>query len=278
MFLLKTLSSNLLSSSKNKLMLRYFISDLHLSDKRLDLIQAFVHLTDEICQSTEASELYILGDFFEAYIGDDYQPDWMKALDQQFAKLHQRDISTFFIAGNRDFLVGKDWFERHHVTELNEQFALLQTPLNIVLTHGDEFCVDDQEYQAFRSMVRKPEWQQQVLSMPLEQRLALAQKLRNDSKNMSADKSMDIMDVNTDAINIALSANTDLLIHGHTHRPALHKDDYVPRLVLGDWDEFVWCAVMNAEGISQYQIATQVYLSSPIAIKDWSKTQYLSLG
>lgn len=254
-------------------MLRYFISDLHLSDKRLDLIQAFVHLTDEICQSSDETELYILGDFFEAYIGDDYQPDWMRALDQQFAKLHQHQITTHFIAGNRDFLVGKDWLTRNHVIELNDQYVLETNSKKIVLTHGDEFCIDDQAYQAFRAMVRQPEWQQQVLSMPLEQRLALAQKLRDDSKSMSADKSMAIMDVNIGAIDQSLATDTALLIHGHTHRPALHTQEQISRFVLGDWDQFVWCGVMNDESFKQYRLDTASYLSEVTSITDWQEQQ-----
>lgn len=254
-------------------MLRYFISDLHLSDKRLDLIQAFVHLTDEICQSTDKTELYILGDFFEAYIGDDYQPDWMHTLDQQFAKLHQHQITTYFLAGNRDFLVGNDWLARNHVIELSDQCVLEANGQKIVLTHGDEFCIDDQAYQAFRSMVRQPQWQQQVLSMPLEQRLALAQKLRDDSKSMSADKSMAIMDVNVDAINQALASDTDLLIHGHTHRPALHTQEKITRLVLGDWDQTVWYGVMTNKHFQQYSVASDRYLSQTPSIRDWQVQQ-----
>ncbi|SBS31516.1 UDP-2,3-diacylglucosamine hydrolase [Marinomonas aquimarina] len=259
-------------------MLRYFISDLHLSDKRLDLIQAFVHLTDEICQNTGETELYILGDFFEAYIGDDYQPNWMITLDQQFAKLHQHQVTTYFIAGNRDFLVGKDWFQRNQVIELNEQHPLAQNGHTVILTHGDEFCIDDQAYQGFRAMVRQPEWQQQVLSMPLEQRLALAQKLRDDSKSMSADKSMAIMDVNIGTINESLSSETDLLIHGHTHRPALHSDENITRLVLGDWDQWLWCGVLEGNHFSQYQISAQAYLEKAIKIEEWQKMHSLTLN
>lgn len=254
-------------------MLRYFISDLHLSDKRLDLIQAFVHLTDEICQNTNQSELYILGDFFEAYIGDDYQPDWVITLDQQFAKLHQHSVTTYFIAGNRDFLVGDDWLTRNHIIELSDQFTLNHNGHSIVLTHGDEFCIDDKAYQEFRAMVRQPEWQQQVLSMPLEQRLALAQKLRDDSKSMSSNKDMTIMDVNLSAINASLLGGTELLIHGHTHRPALHANESISRLVLGDWDQFVWCGVMKEKDFTQYRIETDSYLLNRYPVLDWQEQQ-----
>ncbi|MBM6550171.1 UDP-2,3-diacylglucosamine diphosphatase [Marinomonas ostreistagni] len=258
-------------------MVRYFISDLHLSDKRLDLIQAFVHLTDELCQlaAQEPSQLYILGDFFEAYIGDDYQPQWITELDQQLVKLAEHGIEVFFIAGNRDFLVGPDWFARTQVTELAEQSVLDD---HIVMTHGDEFCIDDHAYQEFRAMVRQPAWQQQVLAMPLEQRIALAQKLRNDSQSMSADKADNIMDVNQTAIAGALPDDTKLLIHGHTHRPALHESDPTPRLVLGDWDDNIWIAVQAGAKLEQRAIPSAAYLSNPVAIEQWQAMHLIRLS
>ncbi|MBJ7551878.1 UDP-2,3-diacylglucosamine diphosphatase [Marinomonas ostreistagni] len=259
-------------------MLRYFISDLHLSDKRLDLIQAFVHLTDEICQQEKPCELYILGDFFEAYIGDDYQPDWMKTLDQQFEKLHQYRVNTYFIVGNRDFLIGQYWLERNHVIALPEQAELETCDKVIALAHGDEFCVDDKDYQEFRAMVRQPAWQQQVLSMPLEQRLALAQKLRNDSKSSAADKSMAIMDVNNQAIVNALPEHTSLLIHGHTHRPAFHQNEAFRRLVLGDWDDFVWCAILSGTQLNQYSIETDKYIQSKNTVSSWHLEHHAAMS
>lgn len=258
-------------------MLRYFISDLHLSDKRLDLIQAFVHLTDEICHSKAPCELYILGDFFEAYIGDDYQPNWVTQLDLQLQKLHQRKVTTYFIAGNRDFLVGDRWFKRNQVIELPEQSPLTIDGIKVVLTHGDEFCVDDKAYQEFRAMVRQPAWQQQVLAMPLEQRLALAQKLRDDSKSSSADKSMAIMDVNLDEISRVLPSDTDLLIHGHTHRPALHDSENIKRLVLGDWDRSIWCGVLKDNSFKHYAMDTQSYLDQVTPVSEWRAMQTVNL-
>lgn len=270
-------------------MLRYLISDLHLSDKRLDLIQAFMLLTNQICDQDEPSELYILGDFFEAYIGDDYQPEWIQALDQQFQKLHQQGIKTYFIAGNRDFLVGIDWLERNHIHLLNEQSLLqlgskqldsteqLDKTKQVILTHGDEFCTDDQAYQQFRAMVRQPSWQQQVLAMPLEQRLALAQKLRDDSKSMSSEKNMAIMDVNQDAIKASLPSNSSLLIHGHTHRPCLHQDEATARLVLGDWDSNVWLAIISGNDVIQVTAPLTEILEQNSKYSDWEIRHQLAL-
>lgn len=250
-------------------MQQFFISDLHLSDKRPDLIRAFVCLTDEILAKNTPCELYILGDFFEAYIGDDYQPEWILTLDNQLKQLTEAGITTYFIAGNRDFLVGQDWFDRTGIIELNEQHLLAHNESHLVLTHGDEFCVDDKAYQEFRAMVRQPAWQQQVLAMPLEQRVALAQKLRDDSKTMSADKSQDIMDVNQQAIVQTVSKNTHLLIHGHTHRPALHEDEAVPRLVLGDWDKKIWLAQLSNGRLIQSCIETTKYLAEQTPYSHW---------
>lgn len=257
-------------------MVRYFISDLHLSDKRLDLIQAFVHLTDELCQrSTDTTiELYILGDFFEAYIGDDYQPEWIQRLDQQLIQLSEYGVAVYFIAGNRDFLVGSDWLARTGVIELSEQSVLDD---RLLITHGDEFCVDDHAYQEFRAMVRQPIWQQQVLAMPLDQRIALAEKLRNDSQNMSADKSEAIMDVNREEITRVLPSQVALLIHGHTHRPALHDDEHPPRLVLGDWDNNVWVAIQSAGAIAQRTIATSTYLDTHASLDHWPISHQIAL-
>ena len=249
-------------------MIRYFISDLHLSDKRLDLIQAFVYLVDEWCQRAkdEDTQVYILGDFFEAYIGDDYQPEWMATLDQQLRRLHESGVSVFFIAGNRDFLVGEAWFERTKVTSLPEQSVIDQC---LMLTHGDEFCIDDAPYQEFRAMVRQPAWQQQVLAMPLSQRIELAQKLRNDSKTMSADKADAIMDVNQAEIERVMPSKVSCLIHGHTHRPALHLNGNIPRLVLGDWDTKVWVAVQSDHEFTQRHIDAQTYLEAPTSLYEW---------
>lgn len=232
-------------------MTRFLISDLHLSDKRPDLLRAFVSVSDEILASYSPCQLYILGDFFEAYIGDDFQPNWIQDLDAQLQKLTFGGVDTYFIAGNRDFLVGDEWFERTGVKSLPEQTIISVGEAEIMLTHGDEYCVDDEAYQSFREMVRQPAWQQQVLSMPLDQRIELAQKLRDDSKSMSADKSLSIMDVNLQAIDQALPVGTSLLIHGHTHRPNLHQNKPTPRLVLGDWDTKIWLAILSDSGIVQ---------------------------
>ncbi|TDP00009.1 UDP-2,3-diacylglucosamine diphosphatase [Marinomonas balearica] len=223
----------------------FFISDLHLYDKRPDLIRAFIVLTDEIKKSPP-STLYILGDFYEAWIGDDYQPEWNKAIENALHSLIQSGHKVNFTHGNRDFLVKQMWSQRTGVHLLDELTLLEHNDLCLLLAHGDEFCIDDVEYQAFRSTARTEKWQESILAMPIEQRIAFAQKLRNDSKSMSADKDISIMDVNPSAIETAITdQNASILIHGHTHRPKLHQHPFGKRLVLGDWDEFVWIAKLD---------------------------------
>ncbi|BFM48127.1 UDP-2,3-diacylglucosamine diphosphatase [Marinomonas sp. THO17] len=227
-------------------MKRFFISDLHLSDKRPDLIRAFVQMLSELKTQFSPAELYLLGDFYEAWIGDDYQPDWNQSIEQALTALSKADWQIYFLHGNRDFLIGDTWLKRVGATLLDEQTRLQLNEGNLLLSHGDEYCLADTQYQAFRRTVRSSAWQQEILSLPIEQRIALASQLRNDSKSMSTEKSMSIMDVTDDAIKSALTQHQcKAMIHGHTHRPAIHQDGQYVRCVLGDWDEFVWFASLE---------------------------------
>ncbi|MCZ2720455.1 UDP-2,3-diacylglucosamine diphosphatase [Marinomonas sp. 15G1-11] len=237
-------------------MRRYFISDLHLSDKRLDLIRAFVLLIEQIKKThDQPTELYILGDFYEAWIGDDYKPEWNKPIIESLVSLNTSHIPVFIMHGNRDFLLGKAWLQQTHASLLTEHslvYAENQSP--ILLSHGDEYCTADVEYQSFRAQVRQPEWQETVLSMPLANRLALAEQLRNDSKSMSSDKANDIMDVTeTEIINQLNRHQCKVCIHGHTHKPCLHKELNYKRLVLGDWDQDIWVAILEDNKLQQYK-------------------------
>ncbi|TPE55692.1 UDP-2,3-diacylglucosamine diphosphatase [Maribrevibacterium harenarium] len=229
-----------------------FISDLHLSDARLELIRAFCLLLARMDQQG-CEKLYILGDFFEAYIGDDYEPEWMEPINDALKKFNSPVKRTYFLHGNRDFLVGETWAAKCGCLLLPEQYQVELDGIKLFLCHGDEFCVDDVAYQQFRALVRSPQWQQQTLALPITERLQLARKLRDDSRSQSSEKASYIMDVNQGAISERLAQEkADLLIHGHTHRPNLHLNDKTPRLVLGDWDEFIWYAFLNMEEIRQY--------------------------
>lgn len=250
-------------------MIRYFISDLHLSDKRPDLIRAFVLMMSELTQKHTfqgGAELYLLGDFYEAWIGDDYQPEWNQPIEHSLRLLIDSGTPAYFIHGNRDFLLGKEWCQRVGATLLDEQTPIQEYEQTVLLTHGDEYCKDDVEYQKFRAMVRTPEWQHHVLSMPLKQRIALAEQLRNDSKTMSADKSMTIMDVTEDSVFESMQkANAKTLIHGHTHRPEFHIYERYQRCVLGDWDKKVWLATLEKGQLIQSYSLVKDFLENGLA-------------
>lgn len=247
-------------------MIRYFISDLHLSDKRPDLIRAFIQMSKELIARDEKAELYILGDFYEAWIGDDFQADWNTQIENALTELSKSGITLYFLHGNRDFLIGNDWISRVGATLIQEQTKLSLENSTVLLTHGDEYCLEDTEYQAFRKTVRSSAWQEHILAMPLEQRIALAAQLRNDSKSMASDKSMSIMDVTALAVEKSLAQHRcNTLIHGHTHRPNVHKNDQHLRCVLGDWDESVWLASIEDNTYTQSKSSVANFLQNGLA-------------
>ncbi|TYL47717.1 UDP-2,3-diacylglucosamine diphosphatase [Marinomonas sp. IMCC 4694] len=257
-------------------MIRYFISDLHLSDKRPDLIRAFVKLCGELIERNKEAELYILGDFYEAWIGDDYQPHWNTPVEGALLTLSQSGINVFILHGNRDFLLGKEWLNRVGAILIKEQTVLSLENNALLLTHGDEYCLEDTEYQAFRKTVRSTEWQMHILAMPLEQRIILAAQLRNDSQSMASGKSNDIMDVTTLAVEHSLAEHQCCaVIHGHTHRPNVHQETEHVRCVLGDWDEFIWLA--SVEGCTYTQCHASVENFLQHGLKGLHETHKVSL-
>ncbi len=217
-----------------------FISDLHLAPERPQIIDLFVRFVSEV--AVKADTLYILGDFVEYWIGDDDKAEGLKAAFSAFDQLKEAGTHVFMMHGNRDFLIGSDLAARCH-------FQLIEDPLPVqiqnrpaLLMHGDTLCTDDIDYQKFRAMVRNKDWQSDFLSKSLEEREQIALSFREKSNLATADKSPDIMDVNQDAvINTIKQHNVSTLIHGHTHRPAIHEfkvdGNPVKRIVLGDWYE-----------------------------------------
>ena len=212
-----------------------FISDCHLGPKRPLVAAALIRFLQE--RAATASYLYILGDLFEVWLGDDdpaleHQPviDTLQSL--------AATIPVYFMAGNRDFLLGRDFAARIGISLLEEPQFLQLGNQRILLIHGDTLCTDDHDYQRIRSMVRSAAWQSEFLAQPLAERQRIAAELRSDSVNAMAQKSADIMDVNQQVVRDCFDQNrVDTIIHGHTHRPAVHR--YGPelqRLVLGDWN------------------------------------------
>ena len=203
---------------KNKTL---FISDLHLDRERPDIIQLFTRFLSTEVRETDA--LYILGDLFEYWIGDD-QPvngleDCLKALET----LTAGGIPVYFIHGNRDFLLGKSFSERTGLTLLPETSVIDLYGTTTLIMHGDTLCTDDEDYQNLRSIFRNPEWQKKFLGQPLEERIQEALELRARSMGAKQEKAESIMDVNQAAVEEAMRQyGVTQLIHGHTHRPAIH--------------------------------------------------------
>jgi len=253
-------------------MTHYFISDLHLSEKRPDLVQAFLSLSN-LLQDTVTTDkdihLHIVGDFYEAWIGDDYRQPWIDEIESSLIALSDANIKLHIYHGNRDFLLGQTWADKIGAKLIKDCFCLPHGTQNILISHGDEACLDDIEYQKFRLMVRQDQWQQQVLNMPLEQRIALASQLREDSKQSNNSKMLDIMDVDISEINRLMQLNdAQLMIHGHTHRPALHQQESGHRLVLGDWDNSAWIAVLSESKLIQYKLDLGLLRNDALSIFD----------
>jgi UDP-2,3-diacylglucosamine hydrolase len=218
-----------------------FIADLHLDAGRPQITQLFEQfLASDEARSADA--LYILGDLVEAWIGDDDDAELPGRIAQATKALRDSDVPVYFMVGNRDFLLGQDFARRAGFTLLDDGTVHELYGRPTLLMHGDVLCTDDIAYQTVRKQVRTPEWMAQVLSMPLEARRAFAAKAREDSRAHTGSTMETIMDVNADAVADAMrKAGVARLIHGHTHRPAIHRFDLdgqpAERIVLGDWYE-----------------------------------------
>jgi UDP-2,3-diacylglucosamine hydrolase len=217
-----------------------FISDLHLDLDRPEAIEACRNLITT--RAMDAQALYILGDLFEYWVGDDDPPEGFTGLFHDLRKLTAAGISVYLMHGNRDFLIGPRLIEQLGATLLEDPSVVDLYGRPTLLMHGDTLCIDDVDYQAFRAMVRDPAWQQDFLSRPLAERIAAATQMRDGSRQAMVAKSEQIMDVNDATVAEAFREHAvDLLIHGHTHRPGLHRltVDGRPcrRVVLGDWYE-----------------------------------------
>ena len=194
---------------------RYFISDLHLDETRPHTTALFKSFAEKLKENDPQTELYILGDLFESWIGDDYENELHNEVKTTLKSLTGSGIKVFFLYGNRDF---------------------------ILLTHGDQMCIDDVEYQTFRSIVRNPDWQKDFLNFPISKRLKIAGETKDASKQSKQEKSMEIMDVNEEEVlRVFKQHEVNTMIHGHTHRPMIHElkidGSLCSRYVLGDWNK-----------------------------------------
>jgi len=218
----------------------YFLSDLHLCDERPRISALFVDFLNGPARNAQA--VYILGDLLEYWVGDDTlshdPPGFVGAL----RALTDHGVPAFLMHGNRDFLLGAQFAAATGCRLIDDPTIISLFGTSTLLMHGDTLCTDDVAYQNMRAQVRDPKWQQQVLAQSWEQRVALAQRYRGESQKQTRTKPDYITDVNQQAVENAMrAANTTRLIHGHTHRPAVHEfmldGQPAQRIVLPDWYE-----------------------------------------
>ena len=238
-------------------MTTYFISDLHLDPKRPVTTKLFVQLCRDRFAHAEA--LYILGDFLEYWLGDDQPID--AGLAPAFSALRElsAQVPVYLMHGNRDFLIGDSFAKNHGCKLIADPLVIELYGKPTLLMHGDTLCTDDADYQQFRSMVRNSEWQENFLSKPIAERIAIAEGIRKDSKQANAAKSAEIMDVNLEQVENTFSAHqVSQIIHGHTHRPKMHRHiingQEKKRIVMGDWYKTGSVLSVNAEGFKLEQI------------------------
>ena len=211
-----------------------FISDLHLSPDHPRLVRGFLALLEQYKNSN--TQLYILGDWFNAWIGDDDSSDWLEQIMNELQLFTESGNRIFFQVGNRDFALGQKFLDRFNGELIPELDYLTIGQLKIRIEHGDALCTDDISYQKFRKIIRNPFILGFLKSTPLSFRRKLANGFRKKSHQANQMKSYDIMDVNQHAVEHALN-HVDFLIHGHTHRPEIHDVHGKKRIVLGDWRE-----------------------------------------
>lgn len=211
-----------------------FISDLHLSPEHPRLIRGFLDLLKHYSQ--QQTQLYILGDWFNTWIGDDFHAAWLDEIVVALKQFNQQGNQIYFLAGNRDFLLNKKFLKQFNGILLPDELTLNIAQQRLRIEHGDALCTDDIAYQRFKKIIRQPLLLAVLKRTPLKFRMQLAQGFRKKSQQSQQNKSYAIMDVNNDAVADAVQ-NVDLLIHGHTHRPSVHHEHDKVRIVLGDWRE-----------------------------------------
>jgi UDP-2,3-diacylglucosamine hydrolase len=216
----------------------YFISDLHLSADRTDI----THCLAQFLQHTavDADALYVLGDLFEYWLGDDDRNEFTQYVESLFLQLAQTGVPIYFIHGNRDFLIRQQFAQRAGMQLLNEQQVVDLYGTATLIMHGDELCTQDIAYQKFRKKARGWLWPRIVLALPLSTRRKIAERGRKTSQKNQQKLSMEIMDVtHSEVVKVMQEHGVQRLIHGHTHRPAIHdlqvNQQPAQRIVLGDW-------------------------------------------
>ena len=212
-----------------------FVSDLHLQSDMPATAAAFLQF---LKQAGQARQLYLLGDIFEYWAGDDdLGAPFVQGIVAALKQVSDAGVALFWMAGNRDFLVGSEFAKATGATLLPDPFILRHANQTILLSHGDQLCTDDLAYQQFRAMVRQNTWQTAFLARPLQERKAMIEQMRVQSRQHQQQQPTMIMDVNPQAVAQFYNQHqAQTFIHGHTHRPALHQNGNLQRVVLSDWD------------------------------------------
>jgi UDP-2,3-diacylglucosamine hydrolase len=245
-------------------MTKLFIADLHLSEARPDLTDAFIHFL--ATKAKQANELYILGDLFEFWIGDDEQSPLQQQITHALKALSDQGCRLFYSHGNRDFMIGKRFARECGMTLLPPIYSCEIAGEKTLLLHGDQLCTDDEAYQRFRRITSWPWLQWVFLHLPLSRRVKIAQQIRQGSHKGKQQKSRSIMDVTPSSVNDCFERHqATLMIHGHTHRPMINKltlnnGQTVRRIVLGDWNTDLWYLQIDDRDIN--------LISQPIATSE----------
>ena len=224
------------------------ISDLHLHASRPALGRAFFAYLAHLPADTEA--LYILGDFFEAWIGDDDDDAFHLQVQEALKQATGRGLPIYFMHGNRDFMVGDAFCAHTGCSLISDPHVLDYQGQRYLLMHGDSLCIDDVQYQQYRAQIRNPDMISMLRAKPLAERREIAKQLRANSQDAAGNKAEDIMDVNQNEVEKQMREHgIHTLIHGHTHRPQVHNFDIdgepFRRIVLGDWNLLGWEIILS---------------------------------
>ncbi|WP_318488823.1 UDP-2,3-diacylglucosamine diphosphatase [Photobacterium leiognathi] len=236
-----------------------FISDLHLSASRPDMTDCFLRFMAEDTANIDA--LYVLGDLFEMWIGDDEESPFLQQIKQAFKTLTDSGVPCYFVHGNRDFLIGKRFSQQTGVQLLPEHSVVDLYGKPTLILHGDTLCIEDEAYQRYRKKVHNKFIQWLFFRIPLSKRIQIGEKFRNNSSKNNQMKSQSIMDVTaSEVVRVMKEFHVDQMIHGHTHRPDIHSltvdDKPATRIVLGDWYEHGSVLVVTPDG---YQLETHAF-------------------
>ena len=234
------------------------ISDLHLQEERPDITRAFLHFL--ATRARQADALYILGDFFEAWVGDDGMSAYQESIARALRELTDSGTRLYLMHGNRDFLIGKQFCRETGAKLLNDPSLVTLEGQRVLLMHGDSLCTQDLAYMKLRRWLRHPLTLFILRHLPLSTRFKLARKLRSESKAQTRMKAAEIIDVTPELIPQVLAQHgVTTLIHGHTHRPATHdlrvNGQPARRIVLGDWDACGWALQIDENGFQQAPFA-----------------------